>query len=275
MNYLNILQSSLKIFDANAAAEGAQGTSFPTPTVQEAAGKKTAPVVSKRTDVYDAKHEEFRRLIDGEYKEAYTREFQTHFNRRHREAMENAEKLQAQKPIIDALCARYGIKDGDTKAILAALQRDKTAVDARRRQREERASQNKIAKRGHREEKVMARLKDWQGESFKIKENYPDFDIGEVATDKRIMAMVKAGLSLEEAYEATHLSSIKETIARTAAEKAVARTVEGIRSRGMRHRENGISSQNAVTLKTDISKLTREERLLLALRAANGEEISF
>ncbi len=283
MNNLTTLHTSLKIFDSTSG-EGAQvvGTSISANDLQETTGrgkafpsKKGSSVGSKKTDVYDAKRMEFRRLIDGEYKDEYTREFQTHFNRRHREAMENAEKLQAQKPIIDALCARYGIKNGDTKAILAALQRDKTAVDAHRRYRGAKAENNRTAHRSQREERISAQLKDWQNESFKIKASYPDFDIGEVAADKRIMTMVKAGLPLEAAYEATHLSTIKESIARAAAEKAVAQTVEGIRTRGMRQRENGISSQNAVTLKTDMSKLTPQERQLLALRAAKGEKILF
>lgn len=282
MSNLKTLHTSLRIFDVTA--EGAQvvGTTNPasdlqktTENMQAHPAQKSSDVGSKRTDTFDAKREEFRRLIEGEYKDVYTREFQSHFNRRHREVLENAEKLSAQKPIIDALCARYGVEDGDTSSLLAAMERDKSSLEAQRIQQEEEENQSKLASRRYREERVTSQLEGWQAEIEQLAQSYPDFDLAQLAEDKRIIAMLRSGIPLSEAYEATHLSSIKEKIARTAAEKAVAQTVEGIRARGMRHRENGISSQNGIALKTDMSKLTREERQLLALRAANGEEILF
>ena len=59
------------------------------------------------------------------------------------------------------------------------------------------------------------------------------------------------------------------------AAQAQKQVVDNIRSRGSRPAENGTVSRSGFTYKSDVSKLSKEDRAEIARRAARGETITF
>ena len=55
-------------------------------------------------------------------------------------------------------------------------------------------------------------------------------------------------------------------------EKAV---VDSVRAKGARPAENGAAPRSAFVVKSDVNKLTKEDRATIALKAMRGEHIEF
>ena len=194
-------------------------------------------------------------------------------DRRYQQMREEAEKLRARLGLVSAIAQQMGVPQDDTQGILEALSRQNHQYKQAKEQNRARAKQCAQLLREENLHRAAENLHGLARQALELSESYAAADIMTELKNKSFSAMLKAGVPVSAAYEALHIEEIKEQIAKTAAEKAVAQAIQGIRARGMRVRENGIESQNGITTKTDMSKLSREERLLLAARAAMGEKI--
>ncbi|HWQ51083.1 MAG TPA: hypothetical protein VN369_04695 [Terriglobales bacterium] len=215
----------------------------------------------------EERREKFRKLISTEYKDLYAEEFQEAFNRRFKGHKAMTERLQTQQPVIEALCARYGIADGDMAKLKNALERE-AAGGAEKAPQAPDAAALKAARTG---QAAMGQLARWAGEGETMKTDYPDFDLAREAKNPRFLAMLRSGVPVRHAYEVLHLGDIVQGVARVT-EK---RVVDGIRARGARPPENGMSSGSGIIVKSDVSRLTRADRAEIAKRALQGEKISF
>ena len=80
--------------------------------------------VETTSDSLEARRKEFRELIEGKFKNEFTEEFQKTFDRRFKETKAMEQSLIAQKPVLDMLMQRYGIKDGDVTKLQTAIEGD-------------------------------------------------------------------------------------------------------------------------------------------------------
>ena len=115
---------------------------------------------------------------------------------------------------------------------------------------------------------------------------YPNLNFKELVSETNpkgseflgaLEALTTAGFQnpVQRAYEVTYMDEIKNAAAATAAKTAEDNTVKNIQSRGARPPENGTKNTPGMIVKSDPSKLTREDRAEIARRAARGENIQF
>ncbi len=196
----------------------------------------------------------YRALVTGEFKDLFAADTQRIIDHRFKETRTLREALNAQKPVLDRLMKRYGA--ADVPALRAAIEAEETRAGEAAREAQRRA------------EERQAR---WDREVEETRGTYPQFDFAEASSDPRFTALLEAGVSVQTAYEVLHLDQIKAEAAR-AAERRLA---DHIRARGVRPQENGASAQNAVAVKPDVARLTRQQRSEIAQKAMRGEMITF
>lgn len=220
----------------------------------------------------EARREKFKALIGGEYKDLYHEEFQESFNRRFKDYKTQGERLQSLAPIVEALMARYKIADGDISKLQKAIAADtgeKSTKEAGMPPEQFLAMER--LRHENTDKKAMGQLARWATEGEQLKGDYEGFDIALESKNPRFLAMLRAGVPMRHAYEVLHLGDIKDDTAR----KTEKRVVDGIRARGARPPENGMSGGSGIVVKSDVSRLTRRDREEIARRALQGEKISF
>ena len=87
--------------------------------------------------------------------------------------------------------------------------------------------------------------------------------------------MLKSGVPVEHAYKVLHMDELMQNVVQTTAQRAEKRVVDNVRSRGTRPPENGTASRSAITVKDDVSRLTKADRAEIAKRVARGEIVKF
>lgn len=245
--------------------------------------------VSTTSDTLEARRKAFRDMVNGEYKDIYTEETQNIINRRFKESKAMETSLNAQKPILDMLMQRYQIADGDMAKLQAAIEEDNSywqeaaeeqglTVDqykARMKLERENAELKAMQQKQAGEQAAKQQFAKWMQEGEAVKGMYPGFDLQTELQSGQFRDLLRAGISVQQAYELVHMDEIRDATARSAAKTASEQMAANIKSRAARPSENGTSSQSAVIVKNDVSSLTRAERAEIARRAQRGEKITF
>ncbi len=306
MNFRKLLRPILSLFDGGG--DGATGSTTggsqaspantqrgktgetvlygkqPTDSKPAAAGQGEANTSS---DSLDARRQEYRNLVK-EYQDIYNEDFQRVFNRRFAEMKTMQEQLEAQKPVIEAMEAKYKV-NGDMKALMEAVNNDDAfLVDAaeeagmtidqyREFNRLQRENADLLAREQNRQAQQRAnqQLAQWQNEAEQLKQLYPSFDLAKEATNQEFLSLLRHGIPVQHAYEVTHLDQIKAGVAASQAAATEKQIVASVRAKGNRPRENGTSSQASFTVKDDVTKLTRKDRANIARQVERGAIISF
>lgn len=323
MNKFRLLDIFLNLFDGGAGASGAGGA--PTGTAEGAAtqqGGSTIPTSNTRksktgaldnvvygkppsassdagnnreTDVkvtsntLEEKNAAFDALINGEYKDLYSKRVQSIIDRRFKETKTLQEQLESQNPVIDALMRKYNV--ADVKKLPEALDKDQSFwmeqaenagfpdVEAyknyvKSEQELKKLKEAQAATEGR--EKAQNQMRQWIEEGTSMKAVYPDFDLNAEAQNPRFVAMLKSGVPVQTAYEALHIDDIKRGLAVHVAQATEKKVTDNVRAKGARPAENGVSSTNsAITYKSDVSSLSKADRQEIARRVARGELIDF
>ena len=76
---------------------------------------------------------------------------------------------------------------------------------------------------------------------------------------------------MKQAYELIHPEVVEIRIS----ERAARQVTDNIKARGMRPTEGAVGSESGITVKSDVTKLTKKDRAEIARRAARGERITF
>lgn len=253
-----------------------------------AAGEKKAEVQTTSNTLED-RRKQYRAMVEGEFKDLYTEDTQRIINRRFKDAKANEDTLQKQQPVIDLLLQRYKIADGDLTKLQAAVENDNAywseaaeeagmTVEAYKeftRQKRELDAMRRQQTQNQQREAAERQLQQWYTEGEEVKAAYPDFDLNEEAQNPRFMAMLRSGVPVMHAYKVMHMDEIMTDAMQTAAKRSEQAVVNGIKARGSRPAENGLSSQSAFTVKDDVSKLTKKDRAEIVRRAARGAVIQF
>jgi hypothetical protein len=242
----------------------------------------------ERRKAYDA-------YINGEGKEFYAEDTKNIVSKRVKGEKELKAQVDKLNPFVEAIADKYNLDPSDLDGLMKAIQGDRdffaeAAADAgmdspetyRKFKESERkakafgAEQKRIADEraaAERDSFVSNKLQEWNKEAEALKAKHSDFDFEKESKDKQFMQMLRAGVSVEAAYQAKHHSELLHkavTDAKAETEKAV---VENIRAKGQRPVEGGAHSTSAPQTGFDVRNLTREQRAEIARQASYGRRI--
>ena len=291
--------ADLHLFDGGdgggAPAAGAEaGSQASVVSSQAAPGDNGTPAAAgqENEQTQEQLAEEFQELTKGKYKDAYDKDFQQRFQKlfdqRFKGVKADQERLSSYQPIIDTLSARYGITDGDMGKLSQAIDSDQslweeaaeeaglTVEQYRRVQRMEMENQRLKAAQRETIQHQMAQqqMQVWQGQIQQVQQSYPDFNLEAEMQNPAFQAMLRAGASIQNAYEATHIDQIKAALAQRTAKSTEKKVTDNIRKKGMRPQEVG-GAQPGVPLNADLKNSTAKQRAEWAARAERGEQITF
>ena len=236
----------------------------------------TSNTLEERAKAFDA-------LIQGEYKDEFTKRTQKIIDRRFKQTKELESRVKASQPVMDLLAQRYGVSDPE--GIMSALESDNaywqdmadeagmTVDQYREFQRLKRENEALQAEHDSQLEQMQIdqQAEKWFMESEALSMKYPNFDLEMELNNPQFISLLRSGVPMEHAFEVVHLDEIKQQN-QLIAEKAV---TDNLRAKGKRPLENGVSSQSATQIKKDVSKLTKKERAEIALKAQRGELVTF
>lgn len=234
---------------------------------------------------------EFKALIKGEYKEQYNALMQDTLSKRLKGLNETAEKYNSLAPTLELLGKKYGISDlNDIAALNAAIEADDSYFEdeayekgltveqlkeIRKLERENaefKRQMEEATNRQAREEKIA----DWSRQEQELKSIYPNFDLSqEIVSNPKFGELLKNNIDVRTAYEVIHKDDIIPAAMSFTAQQVEKKLVNKVMSNGMRPTENGMNSQGAVTVKSDVSQLSKADRAEVIRRVSRGEKISF
>ena len=232
---------------------------------------------------------EFEKLIKGEYKDLYDARVQDTVQKRLKSQKETVDKFNELTPTLEMLGKKYGVDASDIKALNTAIQEDDSYYEAEAMEKGMSVQQLKEIKRMERENAdLKAQMEEaqrqengkklyatWMQQADQTKQVYPSFNLEAEMQNPDFLDLLKSNVNVKTAYEVIHMSEIIP-----AAMQFTAQTVEGkiakkIASNGARPSENGMSSQSAAVVKSDVSQLSKADRAEIIRRVQRGEKIRF
>ncbi len=236
----------------------------------------------------------FEELIKGDYKDDYQKTFQKAFNERFKQQKQAEEALRQQmdamNPVLDMLASKYGIDAKDPQALMKAIEADNTYYEQEAAARGMDVEQLKASKKMEAEniklrQQMQERLKDdqirqsmeeWHRQGEELKSTYPNFDFQTETQNKDFRDLIMRGIPVKTAYETIHLDEIMSGAMQYTAQKVAQQVSQNIQTRAQRPPENGAATNNTgIITKTDVSKLTKQDRQEIIRRVQRGEQISF
>ncbi len=231
----------------------------------------------------------FEQLIRGEYKEQFQNRTQGIINQRFKELKTLQAKSQRADALIDKLAKRYGVDNLDLEAIAKASAADESYTQ---QQAKTRGLTVEEVRRMKELESENARLRSnvqmtnaqkaadkiygrWVQDGAKLKEIYPDFDFGKEVKNPEFSRLLRSGVSLRKAYEASHLDKILGGAMQYTADQVTKGMVARITDRSGRPAENGTTPRAGAVVKNDVSGLSRADREEIERRVMRGEKILF
>ena len=249
------------------------------------AGKIDGPQVT--SDTAEAKEAEWRKMIEGDYKDMYSADVQRIINQRFKETKQLQQTVDSYQPILAVLARRYGENDpaklaekidNDSAYWSEAADEAGMSVDQFKEFQRIKAENDQLKRAQERqqgEERANAQLQQWYSEAQSVKAKFPGFDLNAEVKNPQFQQLLRAGTPIELAYRVMHMDAMMTDAVQTAAAKTEQRVVANVRAKGARPTEAGASSQGGFTVKDDVSKLNKKDRAEIARRAMRGETIVF
>lgn len=296
---------------AAASAPGGEGTQA---VNQPATGKSRNPLANTKYGIQEGEQGEadtstgvqtpnvetidkkaaFEQLIKGDYKDEYNARIQEALNKRFKANDAVAERQKSLNPILEILGNKYGIDASDIEkmdlnALSKAIMEDDSYFEKEAVEKGISVQMLKEIKRIEAENKQMKdameqRQKQDQSrkayevlleQSKGVKTLYPGFDLATEMNNPNFGRLIANGVDCRTAYEVVHRDEIQPAMAQYIANQTAQKISNDIQSGARRPAENGASSQASSVVKTDVTKLTREDRAEIARRVARGEKIRF
>lgn len=215
--------------------------------------------------------DEFSQLINGKFKEQFTKKTQAIIDKRFKETKELESFKDRVSPIIGKFMDKYGLNPGEEDKLVDYLNADNQKEDPNNIPEEARKSEDVP-----RAEKLKGRISSWIKESNEIKEMYPEFDLrNEIKGNKLFSQLLLGGAPVRAAYETVHRDEILSGAMAYTAGKVREQVVKGIEAKGRRPVENGVSSESAVVTTVDVNSLTSQDILKILKQVENGANIKF
>ena len=209
---------------------------------QQSTGDKCAPAAGERS-------EEYRRLIQGEYKELFNADVHNILHRRLKKSEETIKSFELLSPALRVLAKKYGIDADDAEALAAAILRE-----------------NDPAKRDG-----LARIQyeKWLAEAAEAKESYPEFELEEELCSEDFRALLKSGVPVKGAYELIHRQELLDGYTKKLEESITKRILAG----SLRPKESAISGYAGAAMVSDVAHMSKSARRDLIRRVQQGERI--
>lgn len=206
--------------------------------------------------------DEFAQLINGKFKEQFTKRTQAIIDKRFRQTKELEEYKEKVSPVVEHLMEKYGVEAGGEGTLIELMNKENNV-----------ASDEKMTSRRN---ELRNRVGDWLRQSEDTKKLYPDFDLRkELRENKLFSQLLLGGAPLTAAYETVHKDEILSGAMAYTADKVREQVVKGIEAKGRRPIENGVSSESAVVTSVDVNSLTSQDILKILKQVENGANISF
>ena len=288
--------------DGGTGAEGAMGvTESAAKTQQKGAknplsavkygvqGKEEAPASEVQKVSTEDRNAKFEELIKGEYKDLYDARVQDTIQKRLKGSKEISDKYNALTPTLELLARKYGVDASDINALNKAIEDDDTFFEEealekgvsvehlkelRKVQRENAEFKKAEEARKNKEQtdRIFAQLIEQEKQAKSV---YPNLDLKTELQNENFQRLISSGIDVKTAFEVIHKDEIIPAAMQYTAKQVEQKVVSNIRANGMRPKENGISSQGASEVKSDVSKLTKADRDEIARRVRRGERITF
>ena len=236
------------------AGEGAEGVNGETGADCADAGQNDAVEVNS--------DDEFAELINGKFKEQFTKKTQSIIDKRFKQTKELEEYKKNVSPAIEHLMKRYGVQDGEEYKLAEILEKQKDGGI------ENPPSDNR---------KMLAeQVSSWVKQGEAMKSSFPDFDLRkELGANKLFGRLLMGGVPVKTAYETIHKDEILSGAMAYTADKVREQVVKGIEAKGRRPVENGVSSDSAVVTSVDVNSLTSQDILKILKQVENGANVRF
>ena len=266
---------------------GKQAEAEPSTDVETEADAGPVEEGETTSDTLEERRKAYKELIKGEYKDFYTQDTQQMIDRRFKETKNLEKQVNEFRPLLDMLTQRYNVND--VESIMKALENDDSywesaAYDAnmsvdqfKKVSKLERENKALIEqqRQAHTAQMVDHQVQEWLSQAEDMQELYPTFDFDEEMTNPEFQRLISSGVPIQHAFEVLHMDDIKQALMQETAKQTSKAVTDNIRAKGSRPLENGTSAQDAFTVKSDVTKLTKEDRAEIARRVARGEMISF
>jgi len=287
---------------SDTGAEGAKGVTAAA-ALPQTKHAKSNPLADVKYGIQDAetsaavaesvqqtdRNAEFEKLIKGEYKDLYDARVQDTIRRRLKGSEDIANKYNALTPTIEMLAQKYGVKADDIDALNKAIEEDDTYYEEeamekgvtveqlkeiRKIERENAALKKQMQEQESRENanKLYA---SWMQQSEAIKGVYPSFDLQTEMENPRFIDLLRNHVDMRTAYEVLHKDEIIPAAMQFTAKTVEQKMVNKIIANGARPAENGMNSQGAAVVKSDVSQLSKADRQEIIRRVQRGEKIRF
>lgn len=256
--------------DGGAGADGAEGVKS-SDTHAEASG---AELSDPSTDKAGGKDDVDLTAIKREHGLMSARDAA----KRYAKQSEKAGYFDKLTPALTAAAARYGVAPGDYDALAKAMSEDRTHVQevARRLGIDDTAAQKIVDaevqsaefNRRDAEARQAEANARFEQEEAQVRALYKDFDLGEYLKNTKFKAMVDAGLTMQEAYEAVNYKELTRLMVAEAVKEAEDRAAARVGTQGQRPKEGASAGAAGEGVSLDYSKMTDEE-LYKAIAAAS------
>ena len=301
--YLNLM---LQLFaEGGDGGTGAEGTTGVTET---AAVSQTRKATNPLANVKYGKQEEaapppeepkqaatpdrnaeFEKLIKGEYKDLYDARMQNAIRGRLKATEDTVNRFNALTPTLELLAEKYGVDANDVEALNKAIEEDESFFqdealekgmtvqqlkEFRKMQRENADLKRQMSDQQTKERAEML-YASWVDQGEKTKTVYPSFDLKAEMENPRFVDLLRNNIDVRTAYEVLHKDEIipaaMQFTAKTVEQKLTNKIIAG----GQRPTENGMNSQGAAVVKSDVSQLSKADRQEIIRRVQRGEKIRF
>ena len=263
----------------------------PLASVKYGIQEEEAPVAGVQTETVAQpdRNAEFEKLIKGEYKDLYDAKMQDTIQKRLKGQKETVDKFNALTPTLDLLASKYGVDAGDIEALNKAISEDDSYYEQEALDRGMTVQQLKEIKKMERENAdLKAQMEEaqrqengkklyaqWMQQAEEAKKVYPSFDIKAEMNNPKFVDLLRSNIDVRTAYEVLHKDEIIPAAMQFTAQTVESKLAKKIASNGARPTENGMSSQSAAVVKSDVSQLSKADRAEIIRRVQRGEKIRF
>ncbi len=290
--------------DGGTGAEGATGETVTAAGSQK--GRKSNPLADVQYGISPTKTEavespaakvvevedrnaKFDALIKGEYKDLYDAKMQDTIQKRLKGSKEVEEKYNALAPTLEMLAKKYGVDATDINALTRAIEEDDSYYEEEalekgisvqqlkdiRKMEKENAELKRMNEERDRKDNAAKQYATWMNQAEEAKKMYPSLDLNEEAKNPQFLRLLNSGVDVGTAFTVIHKDEIipaaMQFTAKTVEQKLTNKIIAG----GARPSENGISSQSAAQVKSDVSQLTKADRREIIRRVQRGETSRF
>lgn len=248
-----------------------------------------APAAEVQQTATPDRNAEFEKLIKGEYKDLYDARMQDTIQKRLKGTKETVDKYNALQPVLEILGKKHGVDATDIEALTKAIEEDDSYFEEEALQKGMSVQQLKEVRKMERENaELRAQMQEaqrqengkklyaaWMQQADEAKKVYPTFDLKAEMNNPKFLDLLRSHIDVRTAYEVLHKDEIIPAAMQFTAQAVESKLAKRIASNGARPSENGMSSQSAAVVKSDVSQLSKADRAEIIRRVQRGEKIRF